>query len=496
MRSPTAALSLGLFCALALASLAPPANAATRYVNVNLQSGANDGSSWDNAYRGVNGVALALVASTSGDQVWVAAGTYKPTTATTRTAYHTLKTGVAVYGGFVGDEATLEERDIVAYETILSGDLLGNDTPTSGYTENSYHVIYCVGTTTSGTVDGFTIKGGYANSATSNQDKGGAVLILSGSAPTFRDCRFERNRCTFGGGVGYVNASSPTFERCTFADNTGGGYGGGFDMSTSVNATFNNCQFLRNSAARAGAVEAYSGTQFKATNCIFVGNTCSNSGANAGGAVWSGVSSTSTLRNCTFSANQCTGGTAGGGFLNAGGTSSVINCIFWANTGSTGSTVSNQITNSGGTTAATYSTIQNGYTGTGNTSVDPLFVDAVGGNHRLQDNSPSIDAGANSGAGTGNTVDLDGNPRFVDHPGVVDTGIGTAPIVDRGAYESQVAASPCSGDSNADGLVDAVDLANVLAGWGASGGNGDVNADGTIDGVDLALVLGGWGACP
>ncbi len=491
MRNLFAVLCSGTAIALA----APVASAAVRFVNVNLQTGANDGTSWENAYSGANGVALALAASTSGDQIWVAAGTYKPTTATTRTAYHTLKTGVAIYGGFAGGEGSLDERDIVANTTILSGDLLGNDTPTSGYTENSYHVLYCVGTATSGTVDGCTIKGGYANSSASNQDKGGAVLILSGSSPTFRDCRFERNRCTFGGGVGYVNASSPTFERCTFADNVGGGYGGGFDMSTSVNATFNNCQFLRNSASRAGAVEAYNATQFKATNCLFLGNICSGSGTNAGGAIWSGVSSTTTLKNCTIVANRCTGGTTGGGFLNAGGTSSVSNCIVWGNTGSSSSPTNNQITNSGGSTVATYSTVQLGYTGSGNTAVDPLFMDAANSDYRLQDMSPSIDAGANSGAGTGNTMDLDGNPRFVDNPGVVDTGIGSAPIVDRGAFESQLAAAPCTGDSNADGLVDAVDLANVLAAWGATGGSGDLNADGTIDGVDLALVLGGWGPC-
>jgi hypothetical protein len=34
------------------------------------------------------------------------------------------------------------------------------------------------------------------------------------------------------------------------------------------------------------------------------------------------------------------------------------------------------------------------------------------------------------------TTDLDGESRFVDDPTVVDTGNGTAPIVDMGAYES------------------------------------------------------------
>ncbi|MDA1008865.1 MAG: hypothetical protein O2800_07705 [Planctomycetota bacterium] len=488
-------LPLELCSAALLGLVCVHADAATRFVNGPLTTGLGNGTSWNNAYKGADAVNQALIASVSGDVIWVAQGIYKPTTTTTRTIYHTLKSGVALYGGFVGTETTLDQRNVASYPTILSGDLLGNDTPTAGYTENSYHVLYCVGTTTSGTVDGFTVQGGYANSATANQDKGGAVLILSGSLPTFRNCSFLSNRCTFGGGVGYVNAASPTFLNCVFKGNTGGGYGGGFDMSTSVVATFTDCIFDGNSASRAGAVEAYNSTQLKATNCLFVQNISSGSGANAGGAIWSGISSTCTIRNCTFALNKCTGGTTGGGFLNAGGTSTVSNCIFWGNVGSTNLPTGNQILNSGGTTFATYSTVEVGYTGTGNTSVNPLFVDTVARNFRLQDTSPSIDAGANSGAGTGNVTDLDRLPRFVDNPLVVDTGIGTAPIVDRGCYESQVIAPPCAGDTNANGVVDAVDLAALLAAWGTAGSPADFNNDGTVDGNDLSAVMGGWGAC-
>ncbi len=62
-------------------------------------------------------------------------------------------------------------------------------------------------------------------------------------------------------------------------------------------------------------------------------------------------------------------------------------------------------------------------------------MDAASGNLRLQPGSPAIDAGNNAAVPTGVTTDLDGNPRFVDIPAVVDTGAGDAPIVDMGAYE-------------------------------------------------------------
>ena len=41
------------------------------------------------------------------------------------------------------------------------------------------------------------------------------------------------------------------------------------------------------------------------------------------------------------------------------------------------------------------------------------------------------------------TTDLDGQPRFVDDPNAKpDTGNGTPPVVDMGAYESQAAVIP------------------------------------------------------
>ena len=52
----------------------------------------------------------------------------------------------------------------------------------------------------------------------------------------------------------------------------------------------------------------------------------------------------------------------------------------------------------------------------------------------------------------------------------------------------------CAGDTNADGVIDIVDLLEVLIGWGGSG-PGDVNADGIIDTVDLLTVIAGWGTC-
>jgi hypothetical protein len=54
-------------------------------------------------------------------------------------------------------------------------------------------------------------------------------------------------------------------------------------------------------------------------------------------------------------------------------------------------------------------------------------------------------------------------------------------------------AIPCPADTNADGTVNAADLAGVLAGWGTS--SPDLNADGTVNAADLAVLLTAWGDC-
>jgi hypothetical protein len=86
----------------------------------------------------------------------------------------------------------------------------------------------------------------------------------------------------------------------------------------------------------------------------------------------------------------------------------------------------------------TYSDVWGGYPGAGNMNADPEFVDAAGGNCRLGVFSPCVDAGNNAAVPPGVTTDLDGNPRFVDEPRVPDSGAGTPPIVDMGAYERQL----------------------------------------------------------
>lgn len=433
-----------------------------------------------------------MVAAVAGDEIWATAGTYIAGSVLARTATFTMKSGVAVYGGFAGGETALSQRNWIANVSIMSGDQAGNDTGGGGnISENNYHVVTGSGASASAILDGFTIRAGNANGATaSNQDKGGGIIVTGSGNPTFRNCTVRDNTCTFGGGAGYVLQAGATFADCRFISNNGASFGGAFDTNNGI-TSFQRCLFQGNTAARAGAVESFGGANTTYINCIFTGNTAT--GSNGGGALWIGSSSTVTARNCTFANNSAT--QLAGGIRNTGGTSTLGNCILWGNTGPGGMTTANQISNSGATTVATYSIVQGSYTGTGNTAVDPLFVDAAGLDFRLQDASPAIDAGSNSLVPAGTTTDYAGLPRFVDLPAVADTGSGSAPVVDRGAHEKVAPVNLCPADLTGDGAVSGGDLGMLLAGWATSGPT-DINGDGFTDGADLGELLASWGACP
>jgi len=89
-------------------------------------AGNSDGSSWGNAAT----LQHALSIAQSGYEIWVASGVYTP--GVSRTDTFTLTSGIALYGGFAGNETSRDQRDWVNNATILSGDISGDDTNTDG----------------------------------------------------------------------------------------------------------------------------------------------------------------------------------------------------------------------------------------------------------------------------------------------------------------------------------------------------------------------------
>ena len=444
-------------------ALVGAAAAQTVHVDANLTTGANDGSSWANAFQGTDGLQAALGVTVPGDQVFVADGTYRTNNSGSRALSFRLQNDVEIYGGFAGGEASPDERPAFGVApSILTADLNGNDGPNfSGNAENSYHVVRTQGTNASAVLDGFTITGGNSNgSSGGNADRGGGILCVGNVNPTIRNCDFVANRCTFGGGAGYINSSGPDFINCSFRDNVGGAFGGAFDIATGGAVVYDGCWFEGNRASRAGALEIFSTGNVSVLNSVFTGNVAT--GSSGGGALWIGSGGSTRVRNCTIVGNSSTS-QAAGGIRVQGATPTIRNTILWANTGPGGAQGPfNQVSNGAN---VRHCLVEGGFTGTGNISAAPLFVDQAAGNFRLQVPSPGIDAGDNASLLAGFTeADADGARRRFDEPTVPDTGAGTAPIVDMGAYEasSNIGAVFCAANPNSTGQVGRIDASGSL----------------------------------
>ena len=242
---------------------------------------------------------------------------------------------------------------------------------------------------------------------------GGGMVVAYNSALSITDSLFADNIAGGGGGL-LIGSGTALIDGCEFVGNSASLLGGGIALGSSV-VTLTNCNIYNNiSDWIGGGVVDVSSSTF--VNCAIGGNS-----ASIGGGLY--VFGNAAVFNCTIGAN--TGN--GIDFTEGGGSVTLANAIVWGNT-------PQQVFGPGDVTA-TYSDIQGGWPGTGNIDADPLFVQPAGDNLRLGFGSPCIDAGDNDAVPDGITTDLDGLPRFVDDPDVEDTGHGTPPIVDMGAYE-------------------------------------------------------------
>jgi surface protein len=497
-----------VFVLLLMAGPATIIAQSTLYVDADA-TGANNGSSWGDAYTFLQD---ALSVASSGDQIWVAEGVYYPDegsgfTENDRTATFQLKTGVAIYGGFVGNENSLNGRDWEANPTILSGDIDGNDDPydpdsntdndtnTPSQTDhirgnNSYHVTNGSDTDATAVLDGFIMTGGQANGSNSESTGGGMYnssgspkltnLILSGNSavsdgggiynansnPILTDVRLTGNSAQErGGGIYNTIFSNPIITNVAFSINLSDWGGGMFNGTSSPILT--NVSFTENRAVSLGGGLANEGSSPTLVNVSFSGNI-----ANQGGWVSNGGSSNPMLINVTFTENQSL--LSGGAIANVTSSNpTLINVILWENQANESTTTeSASIYNDTSTPIISHSLIANsggsgswntafGTDGGNNLDTDPQFTDPGNGDYTLTSTSPGINAGSNqaytdAGGDLDTDTDLAGNPRLFD-------GSSDPDVIDMGAYEFQGESSSISPDGNNILFVDR----NV------SGGNGN-----------------------
>ena len=368
-----------------------PSGSVIVYVNIaNIAAPIQNGNSWATAYGNLQ---TALSSAPAGSEIWVAQGTYKPTNTSTKTISFNIPSGAVVYGGFVGTEASLSQRNFTINPTILSGEIgsLVN------VQDNSFHVVLFDGANSTTRLDGFTIQEGNANYTASayngfpsasilpvSVNDGGGIALDNGSSPTIINCRIINNRAIIGGGLFATSGSMPTVINCVFMGNESTFGGGVYHLSSNGN--------------------------YK--NVLFAGNKAT------GGAMYNNVSNP-TLINVTIAGN----GGNNGGIFNSASNPVVKNSIIWGNIGPFNDTQS----------TITYSIVEGGYEGIGNLNLNPQLVSLspfglspnISGDYQLTNTSPAIDAGDN-GTITLTDKDLIGNLRRFN-----------GGIVDRGAYEFQ-----------------------------------------------------------
>lgn len=310
---------LSLLVVLLMSAVAD-ASAAVRYVKVGATG---DGSSWLQASGSIQDM---IDASQAGDEVWIAAGTYKPErllkSNKDRSYAFVLKDGVALYGGFAGHEASLSNRARgerpweFQSETVLSAEngepdvwerhlaegssyrytwlADGDNLEVVGTSDNYNHVLYADGVLAQPTVvSGLTLRGACAN--VWNVKAAGGALYAAGNVQ-LSECQILENSAYF------------TAQSTTGASDT---YGGAVCLQGTEGAAITDCYFARNYChskwgnSWGGAVYAKNTliARCEFTDCVSLDN---------GGAV---VLVGGTLEDCLFT--DCYAAT-GGAVLNAG----------------------------------------------------------------------------------------------------------------------------------------------------------------------------------
>lgn len=392
-------------------------------------TGANDGSSWANAY---TDLAETLAQAAPNTFLWVAEGTYTP--GSERSDSFALKSDVYILGGFPtgGGDGTFEARFPAAHETVLSGEI-----GLPGPDDNSYHVVTADSTVDDiSLLDGVSIAHGVGNS--DDLADAGSGLFIDGSRVYMQNCMIYDNR-TSGNGPALAarNGAEVIIYNCTIAANSGP-RGSALDIVDSELRLLNSTLRDNHTSTDAGPLWM-SNSQSTIINSVFVNNT--NSVPALGVITVQGGTS---MINHVSIVGHNQAGLDVGDFGAAETTVTVTNSIFWDN-----GAVEMSVTG-GSVLTISDSLVKGGFPGGTNIlTSNPDFIDAPAGDLRLAVFSPAINA---ANLNSCDEIDRQGYPRPI--------GSGC----DMGAHETPQRNSVCSApglaipDNDPAGVKDSVDV--------------------------------------
>ena len=343
----------------------------------------------------------------------------------------TLRSRVHVYGGFAGTETTREQRNWRVHVSTLARQSQDPGVKTA-----------CFGRLM-GTLDGFTIRG--------NPTSKGTGIGCNCASPTIANNMITGNRgasgdWTYGGGIQCWMASPTIVANSIFGNIATDG--SGISCSYSSPAIINNTIAWNTASSSGGGIFFRNGCSPIVLNTIVA--------FNSSGIAETGIKEQSLRFNCVY-----------------------------------------------GNTAYNYSGLTDPTGTDGNISADPQFVlppapgtdgqwgtaDDVPGNLHLKPRSPCIDAGDRAIFSTLPVVLPDGFLLFFNDPFTPDTGKGTAPIVDMGAFEYIPGDLDWDGDIDGDDLTAFAACASGMSIPYASGCAGaDVDKDNDVDLADFSFI--------
>jgi len=392
-----------------------------------------------------------ISAANAGDTVQVAAGTYYERI--------TLKSDVYVLGA----GKTVTTINGSGFETVVTatnvnsaakfdGFTITNGGNGSGLSSLGGGIYLSNGdlTISNCRITGNTISGTFAY--------GGGVYCTSGSSATIEDCDITLNTSKYGGGI-YINSCAPTISNCQITDNTATGddHGGGIYLTSSSSSgliidctisdnngsgvycgiyshpTIENCTITGNDAYSGAGINCYSSTPW-VVNTVIANNT-----AQMGGGIYSYFYNP-TIVNCVFYNNSADGGSV---IYYWQCTPVIYNSVLWVSPAATGFQIYSP---SAEPISITYCDVEGGFTGVGNISTNPGFVNAPGGNFHLAITSNCINNGTDTGAPE---YDFEGDPRL--------TSVGGDNVPDMGVDETTYFPNPPS-DLQAHQTADRIHL--------------------------------------
>ena len=350
-------------------SIALSAQGKTYHVKVDseITTSGNDGLSWDKAITLTEALSLAK----AGDEIWVKG--YEDITGhiyKTPKGGFVLPSGVAMYGGFAGDETikndlpTGRHKYQMKYQTALVGDIDTNDKASQQLiiypenttrNDNATHVLTLqMGVTQDNTndgnkptiVSGFLIAAGNAKGEnTSANGRGGGIYVVNNSNDNNAGSRYFR------------------ISQCNFANNYGMRGGAIYVDNSCTNqlSAISYCSIFNNVAGKRGSSE------------------------NEGGGMW--IDGTATVYNCNINNN-----TNGG--IRLSNTSKIVNCSVIANTVSAADLTTDGASNSNGG-GAVYNTVLWHSTALSKQDSRPAFYSCAFPEVEVTDSKVNTDANGN-----------------------------------------------------------------------------------------------------